>query len=159
MGWQRQHAGQEAGMRTFAAVSLGACAFGLMAPGDTRIAAQVVSGIGFLGVGVIIRGRAHVHGLTTAASLWATAGIGMEAAYGRYIMGVVLAIVLLAILSLPTKKREQEKQSTQASGVTMLRHTAPRSKIEKGSSTCRDSVGPAHSQSEMSFASKKQALD
>jgi putative Mg2+ transporter-C (MgtC) family protein len=71
----------------------------------------VVSGIGFLGVGVIIRGRAHVHGLTTAAALWVTAAIGMGVAHGRYIDGVVLTVVLLGLLCLPTKKQEPEEQS------------------------------------------------
>jgi putative Mg2+ transporter-C (MgtC) family protein len=129
VGWQRQRIGQEAGMRTFAAVCLGACAFGLIAPGDTRIAAQVISGIGFLGVGVIIRGRTHVHGLTTAAALWVTAAIGMGVAYGRYIDGAVLTVVLLGLLCLPTKKPETEKQSLAAAGVKRFSQTAPRSKI------------------------------
>jgi putative Mg2+ transporter-C (MgtC) family protein len=111
LGWQRQHAGQEAGIRTFAAVALGACVFGLVTPGDTRIAAQVVSGVGFLGAGVIMRGRTHVHGLTTAASLWATASIGTAAAYGRYITAVAVAIVLFVLLAIPTKKWEKPERS------------------------------------------------
>ena len=53
VGWQREHLGIEAGVRTFASVSLGACVFGLIYPSDTRIAAQIVTGIGFLGAGVI----------------------------------------------------------------------------------------------------------
>lgn len=108
VGWQRQHAGQEAGIRTFAAVALGACVFGLVTPGDTRIAAQVVSGVGFLGAGVIIRGRTHVHGLTTAASLWATASIGTAIAYGHFTTGTLVTIVLVVLLAIPTKKREKE---------------------------------------------------
>jgi putative Mg2+ transporter-C (MgtC) family protein len=80
VGWQREHMGIEAGVRTFAAVSLGACVFGLIYPADTRIAAQVVTGIGFLGAGVIMRGRGHIHGLTTAASLWAVASVGLAIA-------------------------------------------------------------------------------
>ncbi len=107
VGWQRERVHQEAGIRTFAAVALGACVFGVIAPGDTRIAAQIVTGIGFLGAGVIMRGRAHVHGLTTAAALWATASIGLVIAYGRMILGGVVAVVLLALLTIPTKKWEE----------------------------------------------------
>jgi len=110
VGWQRQHWGQEAGVRTFAAVALGACVFALIGPaGDTRVAAQIASGIGFLGAGVIIRGRAHVHGLTTAASLWATASIGAEIAYQHYLMGTAVTIFLVVLLATPTKKREPNK--------------------------------------------------
>ncbi len=108
VGWQRERVHQEAGIRTFAAVALGACVFGAITPGDMRIGAQVVSGIGFLGAGLIIRGRAHVHGLTTAASLWATASIGMAVAHGRLILGAVVAVVLVILLAIPTKKWEKE---------------------------------------------------
>ena len=109
VGWQREHLGIEAGVRTFAAVSLGACVFGLIFPSDTRIAAQVVTGIGFLGAGVIMRGRAHIHGLTTAASLWAGASVGLSVAYGRIVLSVVVTILLFILLSIPLKKWEREK--------------------------------------------------
>jgi putative Mg2+ transporter-C (MgtC) family protein len=77
IGWERERHGREAGIRTYAAVSLGACLFGLVSThlseiGDkARIAAQVVSGVGFLGAGVILRDAGQVTGLTTAATLWA----------------------------------------------------------------------------------------
>lgn len=112
VGWQREHVGREAGVRTFAAVSLGACVFGLISQiyaGDTRIAAQVVSGIGFLGAGVILRERGKVHGLTTAASLWATASIGLAIAFNRLVLGVLVALVLFILLAVPLKKWEREK--------------------------------------------------
>ena len=109
VGWQREHLGIEAGVRTFAAVSLGACVFGLIYPSDTRIAAQVVTGIGFLGAGVIMRGRAHVHGLTTAASLWAVASIGLAVAYGRIVLAVLVTILLFMLLAVPLKRWEREK--------------------------------------------------
>jgi len=112
VGWQREHVGREAGVRTFAAVSLGACVFGLISQiytGDTRIAAQVVSGIGFLGAGVILREGGRVTGLTTAASLWATASIGLAIAYDRILLGALVAIMLFILLSIPLKKWEREK--------------------------------------------------
>jgi putative Mg2+ transporter-C (MgtC) family protein len=109
VGWQREHLGIEAGVRTFAAVSLGACVFGLIYPSDTRIAAQIVTGIGFLGAGVIMRGRAHIHGLTTAASLWAVASVGLAVAYGRIVLGVLVTILLFILLAVPLKRWEREK--------------------------------------------------
>ena len=109
VGWQREHMGIEAGVRTFAAVALGSCAFSLVFQGDSRIAAQVVTGLGFLGAGVILRGRSHVHGLTTAASLWATASIGMAIAYGKFILGTLIALILFVLLAIPLKKWEREK--------------------------------------------------
>jgi putative Mg2+ transporter-C (MgtC) family protein len=109
VGWQREHLGIEAGVRTFAAVSLGACVFGLIYPSDTRIAAQIVTGIGFLGAGVIMRGRGHIHGLTTAASLWAVASVGLAVAYGRIVLGVLVTILLFILLAIPLKKWEREK--------------------------------------------------
>jgi putative Mg2+ transporter-C (MgtC) family protein len=109
VGWQREHLGIEAGVRTFAAVSLGACVFGLIYPSDTRIAAQIVTGIGFLGAGVIMRGRGHIHGLTTAASLWAVASVGLAVAYGKIVLGVLVTILLFILLAIPLKKWEREK--------------------------------------------------
>src|SRR6266849_9050959 len=110
VGWQREHLGIEAGVRTFAAVSLGACVFGLIYPSDTRISAQIVTGIGFLGAGVIVRGRGHVHGLTTAAALWATASVGLAVAYNRLLLGVLVAAILFVLLAIPLKKWEREKK-------------------------------------------------
>jgi putative Mg2+ transporter-C (MgtC) family protein len=109
VGWQREHLGIEAGVRTFAAVSVGACVFGLIYPSDTRIAAQIVTGIGFLGAGVIMRGRGHIHGLTTAASLWAVASVGLAVAYGRIVLGVLVTILLFILLAIPLKQWEREK--------------------------------------------------
>jgi len=110
VGWQREHVHQEAGIRTFAAVALGACVFGLISPADSRVVAQIVTGVGFLGAGLIMRGRAHVHGLTTAAALWATASVGAIVAYGRLLLGGVVTILIIALLGLPTKKWENEKR-------------------------------------------------
>lgn len=72
IGWQREHHGREAGIRTYMAASLGACAFGLVsnAIGDQgRISAGIVTGVGFIGAGIILRDAGRVTGLTTAATL------------------------------------------------------------------------------------------
>ncbi|WP_369015568.1 MgtC/SapB family protein, partial [Escherichia coli] len=84
IGWQREHHGREAGIRTYMAASLGACAFGLVsnAIGDQgRISAGIVTGVGFIGAGIILRDAGRVTGLTTAATLWASAAVGLSAAY------------------------------------------------------------------------------
>src|SRR6185503_12078512 len=75
IGWERERHGISAGIRTYSAIALGSCVFGvlsLMGTDPSRIAAQVVTGIGFLGGGLIFREGNYVTGLTTAATLWAT---------------------------------------------------------------------------------------
>ncbi len=108
VGWQRERAGQEAGIRTFAAVSAGACVYGLTAliPGvesSTRVAAQVVSGVGFLCTGVVLHARGHVRGLTTAASIWVTASIGLIVSYGLYLVSLGVTLLVLGLLALPAR--------------------------------------------------------
>ena len=106
VGLERELQRQPAGFRTHGMVSLGAAlftvvsGFGFAGAGTdpTRIAAQIVSGIGFIGAGTIIQSRGHVRGLTTAASLWSVAGIGMAAGAGLYgvaLIGTALMIVVL----------------------------------------------------------------
>jgi putative Mg2+ transporter-C (MgtC) family protein len=103
IGLQRVREGHEAGVRTHAAVAIGACLFGLIG-GDHRVAAQVVSGIGFIGAGVILhagrRGQ-HVKGLTTAATLWATAAIGLTISYHHYLLATFCTVLILGMLALP----------------------------------------------------------
>lgn len=91
IGIEREFSGKAAGLRTNVLICLGAAAFTIiskrMAGGDdslTRIAAQVVTGVGFLGAGAIIQDRGGVHGLTTAATIWFVASLGM-ACGGRFV--------------------------------------------------------------------------
>lgn len=103
IGWQREHRGREAGIRTYMAVALGACAFGLVSAsiGDQgRTSAGIVTGVGFIGAGIILREKGRITGLTTAATLWACASVGLSIAYGIYHSAIVTAILLLAILEL-----------------------------------------------------------
>ena len=112
VGWQREHVGREAGVRTYAAVSLGSCVFGLISltfGGDTHVASGVVTGIGFLCAGVILKEQGRVIGLTTAATLWATASLGLAIAYGRFVLGALVSIILFILLAVPLKKRVQRR--------------------------------------------------
>ena len=110
IGVEREIHQHPAGMRTHLLVSLGAAAFTLLgaegfldvpggAPVDpTRVAAQVVTGIGFLGAGAILKYGTSVRGLTTAASLWATAAIGMAAGAGQWVIGLTGTVIVLVSL-------------------------------------------------------------
>jgi putative Mg2+ transporter-C (MgtC) family protein len=111
IGYQRERAGKAAGMRTIILVSAGAALFTLVsvygfdAEGVdiSRVAAGVVVGVGFIGAGVIFRGRQEeeVAGLTTAATIWVAAAVGLTAGAGMYLMSVIAAAVILIILLLP----------------------------------------------------------
>ncbi|EKO3575301.1 MgtC/SapB family protein [Vibrio metschnikovii] len=102
VGLERQWHQRMAGLRTNALVSLGAASFTLMSmmvDGDaspTRVAAQVVSGIGFLGAGVIMKEGANIRGLNTAATLWCSAAIGVMIGANQWSGAVAVTIVILA---------------------------------------------------------------
>ncbi|HET8785553.1 MAG TPA: MgtC/SapB family protein [Candidatus Limnocylindrales bacterium] len=112
IGLEREIHQHPAGMRTHLLLALGAAAFtelSMFAFGDvigrpdidldpSRVAAQIVSGIGFLGGGAIIKYGTSIRGLTTAASLWATASVGMAIGGGLLLLGVVAALVMLLSL-------------------------------------------------------------
>ena len=110
IGYQRERAGKVAGLRTHTLICVGAALFTIAslygfgaATDPARVAAGVVVGIGFLGGGVIIR-RAEegiVAGLTTAATIWAVAGIGLVAGSGLYLVSAVTTAIILIILFLP----------------------------------------------------------
>ena len=125
IGFERKSRSKEAGVRTHTLVAIGAAlmmllskyafsdlsAGGVFAEGvhgadPARIAAQVVSGVGFLGAGIIMYRRDSLRGLTTAAGIWATAGLGMAFGAGMYVIGTVATVIVLAIqilLHLPIK--------------------------------------------------------
>jgi putative Mg2+ transporter-C (MgtC) family protein len=96
IGFERQWHQKMAGLRTNALVALGSCGFvvfsAMVGEGDpTRVAAQVVTGIGFLGAGVILREGINVHGLNTAATLWCSAMVGTFAGAGFWAPSLVAA--------------------------------------------------------------------
>lgn len=111
IGFERQVHGSQAGIRTYSLVCLGSCLFGIVSThasgaayyqsvaDPTRIAAQIVSGIGFLGAGIIFKDRSRVHGLTTAANIWVTASIGLAVAFEMFIIPTITTILVILILS------------------------------------------------------------
>ncbi len=107
IGTERKMRFKEAGMRTHTIVAAGACLFMLISKygfedlgsgrfDGARLAAQVVSGIGFIGAGMIMYRKQAVHGLTTAAGVWITAGVGMAAGAGMYIVAVASTAIIIA---------------------------------------------------------------
>lgn len=104
IGWERENHNRDAGVRTYMAVAVGACAFSIISnhvPGETtRIASQVVTGMGFIGAGVILQVKGRIQGLTTAATLWATASVGMASAFGMYLLSGLTALLILGTLGL-----------------------------------------------------------
>lgn len=104
---EREKHGRPAGLRTHALVSLGSCLImlisiygfnGITGRDPARLAAQVVSGIGFLGAGTIIREGTSIRGLTTAASLWVVAGIGLAIGSGFYFAGITATFLSVLVL-------------------------------------------------------------
>lgn len=109
IGYQRERAGKPAGLRTHVLICIGAALFtvaslyGFGATADpARVAAGIVAGIGFLGAGAIIhREGGLVAGLTTAATIWAVAAVGLAAGAGLYLVSAVTTILILIVLLLP----------------------------------------------------------
>lgn len=93
-------------MRTMALISAGACMFTALGIGPvvgqatdpTRIAAQIVTGVGFIGAGAILRQGNDIHGLTTAASIWVAAALGMAVGFGFYAVAIFTTFVVIVTL-------------------------------------------------------------
>lgn len=110
VGYERKRKGQTAGVRTFSLIAMGSTLamilsiyvpqeyLGLKNGDPGRIAAQVVTGIGFLGAGAIIQMKGSVRGLTTAAGIWMVAAIGMSVGVGMYIIAFIATLLILFIL-------------------------------------------------------------
>lgn len=110
VGFERKRKGQPAGLRTFSLIAMGATLamlvsiyvcqeyVGLKNGDPGRIAAQVISGVGFLGAGAIIQAKGSVRGLTTAAGIWMASIIGLAVGVGLYLLSVVATLLILFIL-------------------------------------------------------------
>ena len=113
IGFEREHSHKPAGLRTHILIGMGSALFTLVSiygfsgsadPG--RVAAGVVTGIGFIGAGVIFRGMKgdQVVGITTAASVWVTAAIGIATGCGMYIISVIATVITVLVLYIPRVK-------------------------------------------------------
>jgi putative Mg2+ transporter-C (MgtC) family protein len=139
VGVEREIAGQPAGLRTHITVGIGAALFGIISVHGfdayvagrnttnyqidvTRVASQVVVGIGFLGAGAILKEGASIRGLTTAASLWAAAAIGLAVGLGSFVAATGRAIALLLFLLFPRPQRGWVRRRLARSLQTVIIH-------------------------------------
>lgn len=119
VGLERERRHKNAGLRTHMLVGTGACLFTSLSmyafPGDdsSRVASNIVTGIGFLGAGVIYRSEDRVHDLTTAASIWITAAIGMAVGTGAWFLGIVSTLTVWFILRVLYHIRSRKHQYPQ----------------------------------------------
>ena len=150
IGFEREYHAKEAGIRTHLLVALGACLFMILSVygfdfmldrdhvsfDPSRIASQVVTGIGFIGAGTIILQKQMVRGLTTAAGLWVTAAIGLACGNGMYIIAIVTtAVVLISLgllnLYLPYISQRERQITFLASDYTVMTEILERLRQEK----------------------------
>jgi putative Mg2+ transporter-C (MgtC) family protein len=130
VGLERERQERAAGLRTVTMVSLGSClftiigAYGFANTDPSRVAAQIVTGIGFLGAGTIFLRKDLVRGLTTAATIWAVAAIGMAAGTARYFEAAFTTLLILAVLMVlkPIEKRFFKRPSEAQVSVIIPRH-------------------------------------
>jgi putative Mg2+ transporter-C (MgtC) family protein len=111
LGVERNFAGKTAGMRTYGLVSMSSCLFVIISSGvlassllnnfdPMRLAAAVVTGIGFLGAGAIMFRGSHISGLTTAAGLWVSCGLGLAVGFHMYGIAIFTAVLTLIVFTL-----------------------------------------------------------
>ena len=112
IGLERQYHGASVGIRTYSLVCLGACLYALVSThaqgaayyhsvvDPTRIAAQIVTGVGFIGGGIIFKDKDRVRGITTAATLWVVSAIGVGIAFEMYLLALITTIIVLFTLFL-----------------------------------------------------------
>ena len=105
LGVEREYRQKPAGLRTNILIALGSALFTILSlemtrgvPDTSRVAGQIVTGIGFLGGGAIMRNRDTVHGMTTAATIWVNAAIGVAAGTGQYAIATFTAALTLVVL-------------------------------------------------------------
>ena len=127
IGLEREIRGKAAGLRTNGLICLGAALFTIISQqmgiasdaSITRIAAQIVTGVGFLGAGAIIQDRGGVYGLTTAATIWLVASVGMACGARMYLLAFISTIIAIIVLI----------------GLVQLEHIISRHKQKKGLET------------------------
>ncbi len=134
VGRQREHANKAAGLRTHILVALGSALFTIVSmdgfsdkADPSRVSAQIVVGIGFIGAGAILHGQSTVSGLTTAASIWVTAAIGMAAGAGMYFLTILTAIIVLTVLQLQKRREAQYEQDASLQSAHVVTSNSSRS--------------------------------
>lgn len=112
IGWERKHWKKPAGGRTFMLIALGSCLFSIISieaakilsngalVDPTRIAANILTGIGFIGAGLIFHRQEHVEGVTSAAAIWVAAAVGMAVAFHFYTLALVTSLLTVIGLNL-----------------------------------------------------------
>ncbi|PTS93897.1 magnesium transporter MgtC [Pedobacter sp. HMWF019] len=107
IGFEREYKNKSAGFRTIILISLGSTIFTIVsrhgAGADDRISANIITGIGFIGAGVIFKDKISVRGLTTAAVIWTSAAIGMTTGIGYHALALCLTVITLGVLLMVTK--------------------------------------------------------
>ena len=119
IGWDRERQKVGPGLRTYPLLAMGACAYleiGQFAfhdhiEGQARVFQALVSGVGFIGAGAIIKSRGEVHGLATAVSLWVTVSVGIAASYQLFALAAVLSVTTLVALRLLKPFKRQPEQA------------------------------------------------
>jgi putative Mg2+ transporter-C (MgtC) family protein len=121
VGLEREISGHPAGLRTNILIATSSCLFTLLsihafplvgsAQDTARIAAQIVTGVGFLGAGAVIHTKGAIYGLTTAATIWMVAAVGMAVATDLYLIGIITTIMTTVVLALlaPLSKKLADK--------------------------------------------------
>lgn len=105
IGLEREYRNKSAGLRTFILVAFGSCLFTILSlkigiGNPDRLAANIVTGIGFLGAGIIFKDSNRIGGITTATSVWATASLGMAVGSGYAVLAIIGALLMLVVLQL-----------------------------------------------------------
>ncbi|HKG06407.1 MAG TPA: MgtC/SapB family protein [Pedobacter sp.] len=107
IGFEREYKNKSAGFRTIILISLGSSIFTIVSQHgvgtDDRISANIITGIGFIGAGVIFKDKISVRGLTTAAVIWTAAAIGMTAGIGYHALALSLTLIVLGVLLMVTR--------------------------------------------------------
>lgn len=124
IAWDREHRERSAGLRTFTLVAISTCGFliaarsslGPSADAESRVWQGLLTGIGFIGSGAILKTESGVRGTATAASIWSTAAVGAAVAYSNYDIAIVLSIANFAVLRwlAPFKATDDDRSETPA---------------------------------------------
>ncbi len=119
IGAERESRGKDAGISTHTMVIIGAMLFTYMSSlvdpaSESRIAAQIVSGIGFLGAGLIVKDGANVKNLTTAASIWVAGAIGMAFGFNYHAIGIIVTLVITIIPRIPHLNKKSPESVLEA---------------------------------------------